>query len=112
MGRGGRPAAVCDQRAELRPLQNLRHQGPQPQHHLGAAGGRRGPEILEYVMAVPPPVTIPPHGNTLGGLRDIVAFHSLREDRKRAILRPTRRAGVPPPMEAATRDCSYFVPAP
>ena len=26
-----------DQRAELRALQNLRHQGPQPEHHLGPA---------------------------------------------------------------------------
>ena len=46
MGRGGRRAALRDQRAELRPLQNLRHQGPQPEHHLGAAGGRRRAEIL------------------------------------------------------------------
>ena len=51
--RGGRPAALRDQRAELRPLQNLRHQGPEPQHHLGAAGGRRRAEILEHVSAVP-----------------------------------------------------------
>ncbi len=37
MGRGGNRAAFCDQRAELRPLQDLRHQGSRPEHHLGAA---------------------------------------------------------------------------
>ncbi len=47
----GGQAAVRDQRAELRPLQNLRYQGPQPQHHLGAAGGRRRAEIFQYVRA-------------------------------------------------------------
>ena len=45
----GGQAALRDQRAELRPLQNLRHQGSQPQHHLGAAGGRRRTEIFQYV---------------------------------------------------------------
>src|SRR5215471_20586576 len=50
MGRGSRPAALCDQRAELRPLQNLRYQRSQPEHHLGAAGRRRRPELSEYVI--------------------------------------------------------------
>src|ERR1700746_1236959 len=50
MGRGSRPAALCDQRAELRPLQNLRYQRPQPEHHLDAAGRRRWPELSEYVI--------------------------------------------------------------
>src|SRR3982751_6760936 len=72
MGRGGWSAALCHQRAELRPLQNLRYQGPQPQHHLGAAGGRRR-EIFEYVMAVPCPVTIPPHRDSLGEASGSVA---------------------------------------
>ena len=47
---GGR-AAVRDQRAELRPLQNLRHQGPEPEHHLGSARRRRRAELSEYVTA-------------------------------------------------------------
>ena len=33
-------AAVSDQRAELRPLQNLRYQGSEPEHHLGLPGRR------------------------------------------------------------------------
>ena len=41
MGGGGWLAAFRDQRAELRPLQNLRHQGSEPEHHLGPARGRR-----------------------------------------------------------------------
>src|SRR5487761_625688 len=50
MGRGGGPAALCHQRAELRPLQDLRHQGPEPEHHLGAARRRRRTELSEYVI--------------------------------------------------------------
>ncbi len=45
----GGPAALRDQRAELRPLQNLRHQGSEPEHHLGAARRRRRAELSEYV---------------------------------------------------------------
>jgi electron-transferring-flavoprotein dehydrogenase len=33
-------AALRDQLPELRPLQDLRHQGPQPEHRLGHAAGR------------------------------------------------------------------------
>ena len=47
-----RAAALRDQRAELRPLQNLRHQGPEPEHHLGAARRRRRAELSEYVRSV------------------------------------------------------------
>ena len=36
-GRRGRQAEVSDQRAELRPLQNLRREGPGPEHYLGAS---------------------------------------------------------------------------
>ena len=52
MGRGGGQTALRHQRAELRPLQNLRHQGPQPEHHLGTARRRRRAELPEYVMAL------------------------------------------------------------
>ena len=47
-GDEGRPA-LRDQRAELRPLQDLRHQGPDPEHQLGDAGGRRRAELPEHV---------------------------------------------------------------
>ncbi len=46
--RGGRPP-LPDQRGQLRPLQDLRHQGPQPEHHLGAAGRRRRAELSRDV---------------------------------------------------------------
>ena len=49
--RGGRRREIRDQRAELRPLQDLRHQGPESEHHLGAAGRRRRAELSEYVMS-------------------------------------------------------------
>ena len=42
MGRGGRHA-IRHQCAELRPLQDLRHQGSEPQHHLGTPEGGGGP---------------------------------------------------------------------
>ncbi len=46
---GGREPALRHQCAELRPLQNLRHQGSQREHHLGRSGGRRRPELPEHV---------------------------------------------------------------
>ena len=44
-----RQSALPDQRAELRPLQNLRHQGPEPEHHLGMPGRRRRPQLCGHV---------------------------------------------------------------
>ena len=46
----GGQAALRHQRAELRALQNLRHQGPQPEHQLGGAGGRRRAELSGHVV--------------------------------------------------------------
>ena len=45
--------ALPDQRAELRPLQDVRHQGPEPEHQLGHPGGRRRAELRQYVTAPP-----------------------------------------------------------
>ena len=45
---GGR-AEFRDQRAELRSLQDLRHQGSGAEHHLGAARGRRRTELRRDV---------------------------------------------------------------
>ncbi len=42
-------STVPDQRAELRPLQNLRHQGSGAEHQLGHARRRRRPQLFEYV---------------------------------------------------------------
>src|ERR1700704_3588560 len=52
MGGGGWFAALRDQRAELRPLQNLRHQGSEPEHHLGPPRGRRRTQLPQYVSVV------------------------------------------------------------
>ena len=51
----GRPPALPDQRAELRPLQNLRREGPGPEHHLGSARGRGRAELRQYVGGRAPP---------------------------------------------------------
>src|ERR1700761_4930482 len=45
MGGGGVRSALPDQRPELRPLQNLRHQGPEREHHLGSTGGWWGAQL-------------------------------------------------------------------
>src|SRR6267143_1871209 len=42
-------AAPADQRAELRALQDLRHQGPDAEHRLGRAGRRRRPQLSQHV---------------------------------------------------------------
>ena len=44
-----RPAALPDQRAELRPLQDLRHQGSGAEHRLDGAGGRRRAQLPQHV---------------------------------------------------------------
>ena len=41
-----RHRAAADQRAELRPLQDLRHQGPDAEHRLGHAEGGGGPNYV------------------------------------------------------------------
>ena len=46
--------AAADQRAELRPLQDLRHQGSDPEHRLGHPGRRRRAELhRRHVSARP-----------------------------------------------------------
>ena len=47
-----RQRAAADQRPELRPLQDLRHQGPDPEHRLGHARRRRRAELRRHVMPV------------------------------------------------------------
>ena len=47
--RTARRAALPDQRAELRALQNLRHQGSVAEHHLGHAGRRRRSQLRGHV---------------------------------------------------------------
>jgi hypothetical protein len=42
-------SALPDQRPELRPLQNLRHQGPVAEHRLDHARRRRRSQLSEYV---------------------------------------------------------------
>src|SRR5262249_53554068 len=49
MGGGGGLTPLRDQRAELRPLQNLRYQGPESEYYLGCARGWRWAELSEYV---------------------------------------------------------------
>src|SRR5919199_4914935 len=45
-----RRAALPDQRAELRALQDLRHQGSEPEYRLGPARGGRRPELSKHVI--------------------------------------------------------------
>jgi electron-transferring-flavoprotein dehydrogenase len=48
-----RQGAPADQCPELRALQDLRHQGPDPEHRLGHAGRRRRAELPEHVSGMP-----------------------------------------------------------
>ncbi len=50
--RGWQQSAAADQRAELRALQDLRHQGSDAEHRLGHAGRRRRAELSEHVSVV------------------------------------------------------------
>src|SRR6185503_7964357 len=76
MGGGGGFAALRDQRAEVRPLQNLRYQGSEPEHYLGPARGRRRTQLPQYVSAsrrpafgrtAPDPAT-PDAADVIGGV--------------------------------------------
>src|SRR5262249_53249554 len=44
---GGGLTPLRDQRAELRPLQNVRYQGPESEYYLGCARGRWRAELSE-----------------------------------------------------------------
>ena len=50
---GAHRPAIRHQRPELRPLQNLRHQGPGAEHPLGDARGGRGAELPQHVGVRP-----------------------------------------------------------
>ena len=60
MGGGGRRSALRDQRAELRPLQNLRYQGPQSEHHLGSARRAAAGRIIRICEAAGHDTATPP----------------------------------------------------
>src|SRR5882757_850264 len=49
MGRGSLGPALPDQRPELRPLQNLRREGPQRQYYLGSSGRWRRAQLRGHV---------------------------------------------------------------
>ena len=51
VGEDDRRAEIRDQRAELRSLQDVRHQGPDPEYQLGGARRRRRTELSEHVIA-------------------------------------------------------------
>ncbi len=60
--RSGQGSALRDQLPELRPLQDLRHQGSQPEHHLDHAAGRRRAELSQHVTIARAAGNAPPPG--------------------------------------------------
>ena len=88
--------AFRDQRAELRALQDLRYQGPEWEHHLGAARGRRRAELPEHVSLC---VTIPPISRLQGQwtcpLRAVIAGRA-QTGHSRPINAAAPRAARPP----------------
>ena len=86
-----RRAALRHQRAELRPLQDLRYQGPEPEHQLGRARGRRRTELSGNVE---------PHSATCRTRRRGSSMARAEAASRRAEgVRPDRRLGA-----AADRD--------
>ena len=86
---GGRAAA--DQRAELRALQDLRHQGSAAEHPLGHARGRRRTQLHEYVIAVRPTATARPRRARRSSRRADGAPAACRRGRRRSSV-PTTQA--------------------
>jgi electron-transferring-flavoprotein dehydrogenase len=76
-----------DQRAELRALQDVRHQGPRPEHHLGDSGGWRGPELPEHVT----PEAGPGHCGRKVGHRDELSPDLARSPQKRHVAGTIQR---------------------
>ena len=96
--RGARRAAAADQRLELRALQDLRHRRPLPDHHLGAARGRRRAALRGHVAtSVSPPRRRASRdgsgGETQGKSALITEARHRHRSRRRPPLRPGRREG-------------------
>src|SRR5947208_14445800 len=115
MGGGERFTAFRDQRAELRPLQNMRHQGSQREHHLGSSRGRRRPKLFEYVKGF---FTAYPSGRPIWRCskkpRDQASESLLRvlitDFRKSAAVRRSRKSKSPKAgarSGRASRCCPY-----
>ncbi len=105
MDRRRRGPAIRHQRAELRPLQNLRHQGSEPEYYLGSARGRGGAELPEYVSGRNrPAATNKPHCEPSACAPE--RRPSLRRQRKKAILGSSRSAkgALRRPMEIFKRE--------
>ena len=101
----GKDAALRHQLPELRPLQDLRHQGPQPEHRLDHAAGRRRAR------------TIP----TCDSCASRGAIRPLGRPRRMAMARPARLASprnirsaalVPDPPASRHLPCALRCSAP
>jgi hypothetical protein len=80
----GRRRPPADQRAELRALQDLRHQGPDAEHRLGHARGRRRAELRGDVrlhggpvqaLARPRPVACRSRGRPAASMHEALLDH-------------------------------------
>ncbi len=87
---GERPPA--DQRAELRALQDLRHQGSDAEHRLGHAGGRRRAELRRDVSSRTAPCRRSDRGTTGCEVRR----HALLHCRPPGESPPTLQVSGPP----------------
>ena len=107
--------AAADQRGELRPLQDVRHQGSAAEHPLGDARGRRRSQLSEHVGAarvrlVPPflrcsRMTIGDQMNSVcssSGSLSWIVYVSLRERTERVSWAQGRAPARPASSSAAT----------
>ena len=102
-GDEARPA-LRHQRAELRPLQNLRHQGPGAEHQLDAAGRRRRTELSRYVGAAVDPSRRRPESATFAWDRfSCKDVRSSPRRRRRPAATSRRRISIVPVELSPTR---------
>ena len=92
--------ALRHQRAELRALQDLRHQGPGAKHRLGPARGRRRPELSRHVRTRMSTFAAP--------IRDILFAINEAGDLPEVAALPGYGDATPDPVQAIMEEAGKF----
>src|SRR5205814_1241273 len=96
-----------DQRAQLRALQDLRHQGPGAEYRLGSAGGRRRTQLPEYVIN---PKVVSVDRSEVSRVQSVKIGHPVESGLRRslapawAVLLLAATFGMPSSASAAPQD--------
>src|SRR5437879_93391 len=106
-GSRDRRAAPADQRAQLRALQDLRHQGPGAEYRLGSAGGRRRTQLPEYAIN---PKVVSVDRSEVSRVQSVKIGHPVESGLRRslapawAVLLLAATFGMPNSASAAPQD--------